>query len=436
MSRSTIIITRNDRAMTNLTVSFSHSLLIMVFVVLSLMLSFSYYVFENQQKLAIGKYNFSKALSEKNMLFSKTEIVSGKMDNLTGRLMGQNREIDRLNTLTVMSDEGPDLLLNENYRQVFLTKEIIGSRLTKYNVKIGNRTLFEYFIDNEHPEQKLDNEQKIYDIKNNLQQIVNNFDFNKKISVCNVGDEEYIGLIDNVMVFFATKQDAQKNNVETAELAEKYKEQLRRELKIAKDNCFLQGRPTLKKIAFTQKKPSLSQLTKNIERKQTFISSILRDDSIRIANVYGKTVQIQANYARTPSVYPLQYNFITSPYGFRVHPVTGRYILHTGMDFSALVGTRIRSTADGYVSFAGWMYGYGNAIIVNHGFGMSTLYAHCSQLYVRRGQRVKKNMTIGLTGNTGLVAGPHLHYEIRKNSMAIDPAPYLSRDILAAKKDW
>ncbi len=437
MKRSTIIITGSAKCMSNCcNISMSHGTVLFLAIIFSLMISFSYYVFENQQKFNITKYDYSKTISDNKAILVKTQLASNKIDNLTGRLIGQNKDLDRLNTLASLSESEQDLLLNENYRQVFLQKEIIGSRLTKYNIKIGNRTLFEYFVDNEHPEQKLVNEQKIYDIKNNLQQIINSYGFKKEITICNVGDEEYIGLIENIMVFYVNKSDAQKNNMETAELAEKYRKQLKRELKIAKDNSFLQGRPIVSKIGLGKKHQTIAELSRNIERKHSFISSILKDDTIRIANVYGKTVQIQANYARTPSIYPLQYNFITSPYGFRVHPVTGRYILHTGMDFSALIGTRIKCTADGYISYAGWMYGYGNTIIVNHSFGMSTLYAHCSQLYVRRGQRVKKNMTIGLTGNSGLVAGPHLHYEIRKNNLSIDPAPYLNRDILTAKKDW
>lgn len=436
MNKSTLIITSNSKYLKNYTIGISYNFLYLSFIFFTALTLFSYFVYKNQNKLLIPAKNYAYALSENQMLKAKTRIIDNFTDSMTYRLLGKNKDIDLLNTFTSLSESDHELLINDNYRQASLEKEIIGSRLTKYKIKIGNRTLFDYFVDNENKEQRLETEQKIYDVKNNIQQVLNNYDFNKNISLCNVGDEEFIGLIDNIMVFFVTKQDAMKNNMEAPELAEKYQRQLQRELKIAKDNSFLQGNPILRKITVARRNPSIAEMSKSIARKQTFISNVLKEDSVRIADVYGKTVQMQANYARTPSTYPLLYNFITSPYGFRVHPVTGRYILHTGMDFSALIGTRIKSTADGYVSYAGWMYGYGNLIVVNHGFGISTMYAHCSQIYVRRGQRIKKNTTIGLTGNSGLVAGPHLHYEIRKNNMSIDPAPYLNRDILTAKKEW
>jgi murein DD-endopeptidase MepM/ murein hydrolase activator NlpD len=82
------------------------------------------------------------------------------------------------------------------------------------------------------------------------------------------------------------------------------------------------------------------------------------------------------------------------------------------------------------------MQGYGYSIVVYHGYGMKSLYAHLSKIYVRNGQWVEKNSFIGRTGNSGLVAGPHLHYEIRKNGLSIDPTPYLNRDILTAKTSW
>ncbi len=112
---------------------------------------------------------------------------------------------------------------------------------------------------------------------------------------------------------------------------------------------------------------------------------------------------------------------ITSPFGMRTDPVSGRYQLHSGIDIGASYGVPITASADGNVIFAGWYGGYGNAIIIDHGSGYSTLYAHCSAMYVTANQPVRRGQAIGAVGATGWATGPHLHFEIRRNGVPIDP---------------
>jgi len=112
---------------------------------------------------------------------------------------------------------------------------------------------------------------------------------------------------------------------------------------------------------------------------------------------------------------------ITSPFGMRVDPITGRYQLHTGIDIGADQGTPIGASADGIVIYSGWYGGYGNVVIVDHGGGLSTLYAHCSVIYAANGQRVQRGQVIALVGMTGWATGPHLHFEIRVNGVPVDP---------------
>ncbi len=112
---------------------------------------------------------------------------------------------------------------------------------------------------------------------------------------------------------------------------------------------------------------------------------------------------------------------ITSPFGMRVDPVTGRYALHSGIDIGADYGTPIQAAADGVVLFAGWYGGYGNAIILDHGSGLSTLYAHCSAMYVALNQHIQRGQVIGAVGATGYATGPHLHFEIRVNGVPVNP---------------
>jgi murein DD-endopeptidase MepM/ murein hydrolase activator NlpD len=99
--------------------------------------------------------------------------------------------------------------------------------------------------------------------------------------------------------------------------------------------------------------------------------------------------------------------------------------MHTGIDISAHSGTPIKAAAGGEVVFAGWWGGYGNVVIIDHGGGISTLYAHCSAIYVRKGQSVSQGEVIAAVGSTGLSTGPHLHFEVRKNGKPVDPLGYL-----------
>ncbi|MBD2292789.1 peptidoglycan DD-metalloendopeptidase family protein [Anabaena sphaerica FACHB-251] len=115
----------------------------------------------------------------------------------------------------------------------------------------------------------------------------------------------------------------------------------------------------------------------------------------------------------------------SSPFGWRVHPILGYRRFHGGLDFAASYGSTIRSADSGTVIFAGWYGGYGQAVIIDHGKGITTLYGHCSQLYVSEGQSVQKGQAIAAVGSTGLSTGPHLHFEVRRNGSPVDPADYL-----------
>jgi murein DD-endopeptidase MepM/ murein hydrolase activator NlpD len=122
---------------------------------------------------------------------------------------------------------------------------------------------------------------------------------------------------------------------------------------------------------------------------------------------------------------PLNGLRVTSRYGYRVHPIYGTTRLHTGVDLSANTGAPIRAAGDGVVVSAGWLGGYGNATVVDHGGGLATLYAHQSALLVSQGDRVDKGDVIGRVGCTGSCTGPHLHYEVRIGGNPVDPTPYL-----------
>ena len=129
-------------------------------------------------------------------------------------------------------------------------------------------------------------------------------------------------------------------------------------------------------------------------------------------------------YLATPSGWPVNGN-ISSYFGERVHPVTGEKTMHTGIDIRAPVGSPVHATAPGIVSFSSWTNDSGYIIVVEHGHGFSTAYAHNKKNHVSIGQKVKKDELIASSGSTGITTGPHLHYEVWKNGGQINPALYL-----------
>ncbi|MBM3422254.1 MAG: M23 family metallopeptidase [Chlorobi bacterium] len=128
-------------------------------------------------------------------------------------------------------------------------------------------------------------------------------------------------------------------------------------------------------------------------------------------------------FTSIPNIKPVN-GHITSEYGMRMHPVYKRVIFHQGIDLAAAEGTRVHSTGDGVVSFSGYERGYGQKVMISHGYGFRTVYAHLSRSLVRLGQRVSKGEIIALSGNTGVSTGPHLHYEIHKDNVRVNPAAY------------
>jgi murein DD-endopeptidase MepM/ murein hydrolase activator NlpD len=132
-----------------------------------------------------------------------------------------------------------------------------------------------------------------------------------------------------------------------------------------------------------------------------------------------------ARLAATPSIMPTQ-GWLSSAFSsMRSHPILHIARPHEGIDVTAPMGTPIEAPAAGVVRDAGWEAGYGNTIVIDHGFGTVTKFAHASKIMVREGQRVSRGQRIALVGNTGLATGPHLHYEVHVNGRPVDPLRYV-----------
>ena len=161
--------------------------------------------------------------------------------------------------------------------------------------------------------------------------------------------------------------------------------------------------------------------------KQLYIQSKSFDDIIELAK--NKSDMLSA----IPAIQPVSNKDLSrmaSGYGYRIHPIYKTRKLHTGMDFSAKSGTPIYATGDGKIyKVKKSRKGYGNHVVIDHGYGYRTLYAHMTKYIVRKGQKVKRGDVIGYVGSTGTSVAPHLHYEVHKDGKKINPVNFYYNDL-------
>ena len=160
------------------------------------------------------------------------------------------------------------------------------------------------------------------------------------------------------------------------------------------------------------------------------------------ANSFNEIVELakqqEVRMENIPAIQPIMnkdLKRVASGWGFRIHPIYHTRKFHYGMDFSAPTGTEVFATGNATVVHTGWRQGYGNTVMLDHGFGYQTLYGHLFKSLVRKGQKVKRGDIIGLVGNTGASVGPHLHYEVHLNGRPIDPRNYYFIDLSPEEYD-
>lgn len=177
-------------------------------------------------------------------------------------------------------------------------------------------------------------------------------------------------------------------------------------------------------VAKQDREKTLKDLTKDLKELERQEDALLAQSN----EVAKKIISLQSKekYVGGKIGWPSPgYYKITSPYGYRTHPILKKKKLHTGIDIAVPSGTTIVAANSGTVIYSGYNGGYGNTVIIDHGGKISTLYAHNSKLLVKVGDKVEKGKAITKSGSTGLSTGPHLHFEVRENGQHVDPLKYL-----------
>ncbi|MBA4393035.1 MAG: hypothetical protein C0407_05735 [Desulfobacca sp.] len=180
-------------------------------------------------------------------------------------------------------------------------------------------------------------------------------------------------------------------------------------------------------LSFKSKKKILEKadLNSNMGSLDIDLLKTQVEETIQSIGEIKEYIKAEKNlYLSTPSIWPVKGN-LSSRFGTRVHPITGRSTFHSGVDISIPIGTEIRASADGIVSFSNWHNDSGYIVVLEHGHGFRTIYAHNKLNYVKVGQRVKRGDVISLSGSSGSSTGPHVHYEVWKNGTHVDPSPFL-----------
>lgn len=164
----------------------------------------------------------------------------------------------------------------------------------------------------------------------------------------------------------------------------------------------------------------------------TYRESLQEYDTLRLASMFG----VSRNYARRwftniiPSLWPVE-GRLMSYYGQRTDPLNGGDAFHSGLDISVPMGTPVRASADGIVISAGFEGGYGRLVVIDHGGGLRSYYAHLSRVDVIPGMDVRRGQSLGASGASGRATGPHLHYEVRRNGFPLNPRLYMTTSLLS-----
>ena len=166
------------------------------------------------------------------------------------------------------------------------------------------------------------------------------------------------------------------------------------------------------------------QFFDNLNTKLVSLSNELQKKEMSLSELVDFLEEQRLMVMSTPSIWPVK-GWLSSKFGYRISPFSGRRTFHEGIDVAARYGTPVRATAKGIVIYAGYKVGYGKLVTIDHGFGYVTRYGHNSKILVKVGDSVEKGQVISKVGNTGKSTGPHVHYEVLVNGVPVNPLKFI-----------
>jgi len=369
-----------------------------IYLVLALIFTFNFiqvYAADTVEDLKKKQTTIDKKIKdtkkEIKAIEKRTKDVSKEIETLDAKMSSASNDLNKvekeLQDLT-LNIEKTTTELKEAEENISDKKEVFGKRL-RVMYKNGNVGYLEVLLSSA-------------DIKDFLSRQ----DMVKAIAKHDTELIEYMKEQRDIIDTKKTELQTQKKAMETSKTK---LEARRRDLaKATREKEDLMGRLAKDKEAYEKEYDKLNDYAKEIESQ-----------IVKLQRVTGP-------YSGGTMSWPVPgYSRISSPFGYRVHPVFKTKKLHTGIDIPAPTGTSIKAASAGTVIYSGTLGGYGKAVMIDHGGGIVTLYGHNSSLVVSVGKEVKRGDTIAKAGSTGISTGPHCHFEVRKNGAYVDPIPWL-----------
>lgn len=350
--------------------------------------------------------DLNEAIRRQQQILDQQSRAQGQLQNLTNRADQMTKQIQQLT------------------RQITAAEIDLAKKEKAYNTAIQNVLIIEKEV--EEKQEELDGRQQA--LRNRVRSIYEEGQMSylevlfQSTDISDfISRMEYLGyLVDNDQKILTDIKIQQEQLDEQKEilLAKKDKAEKLKLQAVAAKNLFDNSKAQ-KEIALTENKKYQDELSTQIEK--------LEKDSKELEAKIRELQKNSSGAIGTVGIWPTPgYWYITSPYGYRIHPITRRRSLHTGIDISGtnINRKRIVAAGAGIVIYAGWYGAYGNTVIIDHGNGLSTLYAHMSSRAVTNSKAVVPGQTIGYVGSTGWSTGPHLHFEVRKNGTPTNPMQY------------
>ena len=357
----------------------------------------------------------NKAKAEVNDYSVKIDEVQQEIDNINNNISEKESEIS--------TKEG---LIKEKEKEKLERENLLDERIRiYYKVDIGQRYIYS-LLESDSLTSFFNNIQNIIKIMNLDRELIDDL---KGIQI--LLEKERKSIKEDLSQIEASKEDVVNRQNELVEAQKEYIEKQNYQQSKMDELYALEDQKSsiLGELSYKEQEVSdkIGDLVSYNSQLQAELDSIFAEIN-KPGNGSGSSNSGDGGYVGDPSQETFLrpgYGVVTDPYGPRINPVTGEAGFHTGVDLGDPYGANISASKSGEVVYSGWISGYGNAVIIDHGNGVQTLYGHISTLLVSVGQKVSRGDTIALVGSTGMSTGPHIHWEIRINGQHTNPMGYL-----------